>query len=187
MKRPRALNRRGFLAQVLRTLAAGATSGPALRAAAAALEPGALARPGAGLSAGQWRLLAAVQAHLLPSEPGAPGAHEVNAAGYLRLVLADPGLDPEDRELVCTGVIELEGLCRDLHEREFTALAEREREAVLREFEKSPTGERWLGEILDFLLESLLGDPSYGGNPNGIGWKWLGITPGFPRPPVGGR
>jgi gluconate 2-dehydrogenase gamma chain len=184
MRGPKPLNRRGFLAQILRTLAAGAASGPALRTAAAALESGARADPRTRLSAGQWQLLAAVQAHLLPSEPGIPGAREVNAAGYLRLVLADPGLGDDDRELMRAGVAELERLCRDLHQQEFTSLTERKREAVLRVLEKSPTGERWLGEMLDFLLEALLGDPSYAGNPGSIGWKWLGITPGFPLPPA---
>ena len=28
-------------------------------------------------------------------------------------------------------------------------------------------------------------DPVYGGNPDGIGWKWLMHPPGFPRPPKG--
>jgi gluconate 2-dehydrogenase gamma chain len=24
----------------------------------------------------------------------------------------------------------------------------------------------------------------YGGNPDGIGWRWLGHVPGYPRPPA---
>ena len=31
-------------------------------------------------------------------------------------------------------------------------------------------------------MEALLTDPAYGGNPDGIGWRWLGHTPGYPRP-----
>ena len=37
--------------------------------------------------------------------------------------------------------------------------------------------------ILTYLLQALLTDPVYGGNPNGVGWKWLHHQPGFPRPP----
>lgn len=178
------LSRRGFLAQILRAMAAGAASGPALRAAAAAVESSAPAASSGGISERQWQTLAAVQEHLLPSEAGAPGAREIHAVGYLRLVLADPRLDPDDGGLLRAGLLELEKLCRERFAEEFTALATKQREAALRRLEESPTGERWLGEMLDFLLEALLGDPSYGGNPGGIGWKWLGITPGFPQPPL---
>ena len=33
-----------------------------------------------------------------------------------------------------------------------------------------------------YIFEALLSDPVYGGNPEGIGWRWLGHRPGFPRP-----
>ena len=43
-------------------------------------------------------------------------------------------------------------------------------------------GENWLSTLLLYIFEALLTDPVYGGNPNGIGWKWLGHNPGLPRP-----
>jgi len=185
-----AMNHRGFLAQCLCLIAAGTVSRPALRARAAALESAsaledaARADGGAVLSATQWKMVSAVQAHLLPSEPGKPGAREVHAEGVLRLVLADPRLDPEDRQIVLAGAAEFETLCQERFGKPFPALGAEARERALREFEARPSGEQWLGEMLDFLLEALLGDPSYGGNPDGIAWKWLGIDPGFPLPPV---
>jgi gluconate 2-dehydrogenase gamma chain len=36
--------------------------------------------------------------------------------------------------------------------------------------------------LLDYIMEALLTDPVYGGNPNSIGWQWLKHQPGFPRP-----
>jgi len=36
--------------------------------------------------------------------------------------------------------------------------------------------------VLGYIFEALLVDPVYGGNPNGIGWKWLEHQPGLPRP-----
>jgi len=36
--------------------------------------------------------------------------------------------------------------------------------------------------LLTYILEALLTDPVYGGNPNGIGWTWLQHQPGFPTP-----
>ena len=41
---------------------------------------------------------------------------------------------------------------------------------------------RWLSTLITYTLEALLSDPLYGGNTNGIGWKWLGHDPGNPRP-----
>ena len=177
------MTRRGFLVRALRAVVAGTASLPALRAAAAALAtPGTAA--GGGLTAAQWAVVAAVQDHLLPSEPGAPGAREIHGLGYLRLALDDPKLDPAERELVCAGVAELDTLCRERHAKGFADLDAAQREAALRRIEQSPTGTAWLAEMLDFLMEALLGDPSHGGNPGGIGWQWLGVTPGFPRPPL---
>ena len=40
----------------------------------------------------------------------------------------------------------------------------------------------WCSILITLILESLLLDPIYGGNPDGIGWKWLEVTPGFPQP-----
>lgn len=140
-----------------------------------------------GLSAGQWQTMAAVQGHLLPSEPGSPGAQDINATGYLRWVLSDPKLDPADRELIIDGLIQFEGFCRGKTGQHFVALSTVQREEVLRGFEKGHHGRHWIGEVFGYVFEALLGDPVYGGNPNGIGWKWLNHQPGFPRPPASKR
>jgi gluconate 2-dehydrogenase gamma chain len=53
----------------------------------------------------------------------------------------------------------------------------------LREIEQSRAGRNWLSLLLTYLLEALLADPVYGGNPDGIGWTWLEHQPGYPAPP----
>ncbi len=183
----RPMDRRSFLARSLQGLVLGAGSLSALEALARDLQQSAaLDDDVVGVSAAQWKVLAAVQEHLLPSEPASadhplrPGARDVHALGYLKLVLRDPKLDLEEVRLLREGVAALEGRCRKAFQKTFPELPSAEKESLLREFEKTPQGERWLGEMLDFLLEALLGDPSRGGNPDGLGWKWLGITPGFP-------
>jgi gluconate 2-dehydrogenase gamma chain len=175
-------NRRGFLAHALRVLLAGSVSASAMRAAAAALPES--DAPEAGLTSRQWKLVAAVQEHLLPSELGIPGARDVNAAGFLRLVMADSRFDPADHEFMVGGVVELEQVCGALYSKSFLELDTKQREVALRRLEQSRSGRGWLAELLEFLMEALLGDPSHGGNPAGIGWTWLGVQPGFPRPPV---
>jgi gluconate 2-dehydrogenase gamma chain len=176
-------NRRGFLAHALRVLLAAPVSVSALKAVAAAAPSSSEAE--AGLTPTQWKVVAAVQEQLLPSESGIPGAREVHAVAYLRLLVGDPRFDASDREFITSGVVELEEACDGLYSKSFLALDSKQKEAALRQFEQSPRGHGWLAEMLEFLMEALLGDPSHGGNPAGVGWQWLGVQPGFPRPPVG--
>jgi len=135
-----------------------------------------------GLSSKQWEILFAVQNHLLPSEPGKPGAQDVNTLSYFRSIITDPDYDQGDRNFVKTGLIELEGISIKLMKTTFIDLSATQREQALRAFEKEPNGYPWITTQLNYILEALLTDPLYGGNPNGIGWKWLEHTPGFPRP-----
>ncbi len=182
------MKRRRFLARGLQGLVLGASSLSALEAVARDLQMKSASEL-AGISAEQWRALTAVLNHLLPSEPATkdqpfrPGARDMQATGYLKLVLRDPKLDPEDIQVLQEGIAALEARCLQAYQQPFPELSSSEKETLLRNFEKTQQGERWLGEMLDFLLEALLGDPSRGGNPDGLGWKWLGITPGFPLPP----
>lgn len=127
--------------------------------------------------------LRALAEHLLPSEPGTPGACEINGVDYLQGVLADSKLDKASRIFLLKGIRNLERVSYRETQKQFFVLSRDEREKVLRTLEATPKGHRWLKEILEFLLEALLGDPVYGGNTNGIGWKWLHHTPGFPHPP----
>lgn len=131
-----------------------------------------------------WRTLAAVHAHLFPSEAGAPGAAELDTLGYLKAALDVPGFDPAERAAIIQGAEAVEAQAKPYA---FAELAEAEREAVLRAVEATDTGRRWLEGMLNYLVEALLADPVYGGNPNGLGWRWLAHNPGFPRPPAGKR
>ena len=135
----------------------------------------------------QWAILDQVQQHMFPSEVDAPGAKEINALNYLRFVIEDKQLDTEDRDFILKGAGWLEGMSIQLTKRSFLELNEEFRERVLRRIEQSDAGENWLSTLLLYLFEALLTDPVYGGNPEGIGWKWLGHQPGFPRPPADKR
>ncbi len=139
------------------------------------------------LSKQQWQTLAVVQEHLFPSESEAPGAKDINALTYLQFVLTDPQLDSADRELIIKGVIQLEKIAQYQENKAFIALSVEQRESLLRHFEKGKKGKQWIATILRYILEALLTDPIYGGNPEGIGWKWLDHQPGFPRPPANKR
>ena len=138
---------------------------------------------GAGLSKQQWQTLAAVQEHLFPSELDAPGAKDINASNYLLSVLTAPDFKASEREFIQNGIIQLEKTVKNLQYQPFISLSISQKETALSQLETEPNGKQWLRAILEYILEALLSDPIYGGNPNGIGWQWLEHQAGFPRPP----
>ena len=135
-----------------------------------------------GLSRRQWKTIVAVQDHLFPTEKNAPGASDVNAKAFFYAVLSDANREDEDRKLVKEGLLTLQDICWKKYKQTFTELNHEFREDALRAFEKTPDGTAWIMTVLGYIFEALLTDPVYGGNPDGIGWKWLDHQPGFPRP-----
>ena len=140
-----------------------------------------------GVTASQWQLISQVQNHLMPSEPNAPGAKEVHAARYLQWVLSDPRLESAQKRFFADGAEQLRKLSQDKMQDAFLALNQSQRESVLRQLEQMPGGREWLRELLHYLFEAMFTDPVYGGNPDGIGWKWIGHRPGYKRPPADKR
>lgn len=128
-----------------------------------------------------WLTLSAVQQHLFPKDTSL-GALDIQALDYLRLATDTPDFDKDEKKLIHNGVGWLNDLSKQTYSKKFTQLENQEKEKILRRIEGSRAGERWLSKILTYLLEALLTDPIYGGNPDGIVWKWLQHQPGFPRP-----
>lgn len=170
------VSRRRFLQQL-----AGGTAAAFLPWAAVS---GKEAPPSEALSeAARWQVLDAVQQHLFPSEPDAPGAREIGALAYLKFIVGDDSRDVEERAFILQGAGWLEDMAQQLRQASFVALDEAQREQVLRRVEDSAAGRNWLSVMLLYLVEALLADPAYGGNLGGVGWRWLAHIPGFPSPP----
>ena len=182
---PLNINRRQFFLKSSKGLIASTTSSLSIKSFGAVFD---YAREtklvDSGLSTKQWDMLFAVQNHLFPSEPGIPGAQDINALAYFRSIITDPEYDQNDRVFAKTGLIELEALSNKMMKLSFIELSTEQKEQVLRIFEKQVNGYPWITTQLNYILEALLTDPLYGGNPNEIGWKWLEHTPGFPRPNI---
>ena len=140
-----------------------------------------------GLSSAQWQIMDTVLNHLFPSEANAPGAKDVYATAWLHNALAMPDTEQSHRDFMRDGLIQLEKLAYKTHQKSFMALSSDKRESTLRTLEQDGEGKAWLRETLRYILEALLTDPVYGGNPESIGWKWLKHQPGFPLPIVGKR
>ena len=130
-----------------------------------------------------WLTIGVVQNHLFPSESDSPGAKEINALTYLRNVIATRTIDQDEREFILNGVKWLNDLSIEKHKAVFTQLSYSQRSDMLHQITISKAGRRWISKLLSYIFEALLSDPVYGGNPDGIGWKWLNHHPGFPRPP----
>lgn len=131
-----------------------------------------------------WLTLAAVQEHLLPSDGTAPGARQINATQYLKNVIDHHDIGVSQKEFIQNGVKWLNGLAREQYAASFIELNQLKKEKILRKVVESRAGENWVSSLLNYLIEALLTAPAYGGNPDGIGWKWLEHKPGFPQPPA---
>lgn len=129
-----------------------------------------------------WKTIAAVQEHLFPAEENSPGASDINALAYLKNMMGTQAFDKEQSVLIHNGVGWLNELTKQHHSKMFFELDTDSKEKVLRRIESSSAGSRWISTLLTYLIEALLSDPVYGGNPNGIGWDWLNHKPGFPLP-----
>lgn len=127
-----------------------------VRAAGAGTVPG---PSGQVLDRARWSTIAAVQDHLLSSEPDAPGAREVNAAAYLDRTLADPGFDPDIKRFILDGIGWLEALSQEQEGWPFHQVVPARREDLLRRIAGSGAGERWLSNLITYCLEALLADP----------------------------
>ena len=180
------MQRRAFLGFAVSSLAMQLLPKSAV-AAAWAPDFAAIRLQDTGMTNAQWQEIAAVQVHLFPTEKNAPGAKDVNAARYLQWVLSDPGLEPQDRDFFKVGLNRLQQLVLSQGGQRFSNLPDPQKESILRKLEQDPQGNTWITELLHYIFEALLTDPVYGGNPNGIGWQWLGHYPGFRRPTVDKR
>lgn len=169
------VTRRNFLQTALAIPLATATALPACATATNYTIP--ILQP-----AKMWQILDSVQQVLFPSEPNIPGATEINAINYLRWVMSDPKTPSTVKDFIVQGTNWLEDMAIRTKQQTFTALTLDDQEIILHQISQSTAGEAWLATLLTYIIEALLTDPIYGGNPNGIGWQWLQHTPGYPRP-----
>ena len=131
----------------------------------------------------QKKSISAVQLHLFPDDGDGPSATDINALEFLEWALTDPDYqDDGDGEFIVKGVGWLDSLSEQTQGDQFTNLSREKQEKILQQISKSNAGENWLSMLIYYITEALLFDPVYGGNPDGIGWKWLEHQPGFPAP-----
>lgn len=193
---PSAVDRRAFLAAGVGAAGVAAISfywhddfgDPERRAR---IEPTPRGEPGRTFDALTMRTAAAACDRLLPSSPGAPGARDVNAARYLDALLATDEVGADKKAVLLDGLTRLNDRAKRAGLSEFSLGSPAQQDAMIRVFETFKVGatypgHKWLQTMLRYILEAFLGDPVHGGNPGEIGWKWIGHTPGSPRPTTPG-
>lgn len=127
--------------------------------------------------------LAAVQQQLFPDDGDGPSARDLQALSYLQWAVNDPdNVADGDYDFVLRGLNRLNEGSLKSQQKVFTELSGEEQHTLLTQFAETRLGQNWMSLLIYYLIEALLLDPVYGGNPDGIGWKWLEHQPGFPRP-----
>lgn len=129
-----------------------------------------------------WQTLAQVQEVLFPAAEDIPGAADIGATIYLHRAIGNPEADGEDKDFIFRGVGWLDGLTQERYEKTFLQLSAEQQQETIEAIVKSSAGRNWISTLLTYTLEALLMDPVYGGNKNGMGWKWLEHQPGYPAP-----
>ena len=157
----------------------------------ATIEPTPAGDPGKTFDALQMRTAEAAVDRLLPSSPGSPGAKDVGAARYIDAVLATGFPNEEAKGVIVDGLDKLDARAIKAGARSFADATPAQQDAAIRVFETFHRGgvypgHRWLKLMLRFTLEAFLGDPVHGGNPNQIGWTWIGHKEPVHRPTTPG-
>ncbi len=132
--------------------------------------------------AGQITLLRNIQQILLPDDGFGPGAVEIKADKYLEWVMSDPRMDIEDKEYIYNGLKWVNETTNEEFKTDYLKLGSIQQKQLIRKISRTGWGESWLAVIMTYILEALLADPQYGGNPDREGWEWLSQYPGYPRP-----
>lgn len=114
---------------------------------------------------------------ILPADAD-PGAEEANAIAYADWYLAQPEFVRLSQ--CCTmGLALLDEVALATYDKAFLSCASLEREMVLQKVQgvPHPTVQEFFVTLIRLTLGGFLCPPSYGGNRDGMGWKYIGFSP----------
>jgi len=134
-----------------------------------------------------WLTLDATLNHLLPESDTGPSAHQIKALTYLHQVMTVQPTPKDEKEFILKGVGWLNSYAKSKNNKHFHQLSFNDKEMLLQGISHSTAGGNWINTLLNYIFEAMLSPPSYGGNPDGIGWKWLEHKVAFPLPEKGQR
>lgn len=129
---------------------------------------------GALLTDAQRETLATATARILPSDDG-PGAAEAWVAGYVAAALGEERLNGWLPFFV-HGLGRIEAISRETLGKGFPEATAEEQDEILRQLQAMPEPHirHFFGQLVRLCIEGFLGDPRYGGNRDGLGWRYVG-------------
>ncbi len=101
---------------------------------------------------------------------------------YIQTILHHPRIIQSQKDFFKECLTWLEKETKQQFQTSYAKLSKQKREQILQRVTKETWGEQFVSDLLGYIFEALLGDPIYGINSEEIGWRWLGFTPGSPRP-----
>lgn len=119
--------------------------------------------------------LEAVLGLLIPSDEIGPGAKEASVSRYILGRLA--GTYEHHLDLYRAGLRALDEKARERGGRRFEELGVDAQLDLLRSAEQEAANSprrRLLAMVVPHAMEGMFGDPRYGGNADGLGWKLIG-------------
>lgn len=156
--------------------------------------------PGRVLDAKQWATLEAACERLYPgdglsagssaSAGSSVGARDAKVINFIDAQLTQPPVT-SFTPLLQLGAMQLDRLARK-EGKPYAQLTPPRQDALLLRVQRGRlgrySGQRFVRILLALTLEGLFGDPIYGGNRDGVGWKSIGFSPQRPAPrcPWGG-
>ena len=127
-------------------------------------------------------ILKAMQQDLLHGTDAMPSYEQINPNKYLLIIFNHSRIGDDEKEYLRNGARWLNEEALEMYEKPYASLDADKRQRVLISFSSHDWGESYIYKVLSYMMESMLGDPIYGGNKNGSGWKFLGHRGGQPSP-----
>jgi len=126
------------------------------------------------LGSGAEAVLAAVLERLIPEDEHGPGAHEAGVGRYVAGALARAGEDAAERWR--SGLAALDALALTRDGAGFAVLPPAAQSRLLELVAEGgvPGLTAFFEELRARALEGMFGDPAWGGNAGGAGWRLLG-------------
>lgn len=122
-------------------------------------------------------IVEAITARLIPRDGDSPGAREAAALIYIDRAVG--GYFSSLQIFYREGLAMVERIALERHAKSFANLKEAQQDGLLKAIE-TPSGPhgsersaQFFAVILEHTIEGVFGDPAYGGNRDGIGWKMI--------------
>jgi gluconate 2-dehydrogenase gamma chain len=131
----------------------------------------------AALTPAEGEIVEAIAARIFPAT-STPGATEAGAVFYIDRLLREAY--PKLLSSYQTGCAAMERHARMKFKQSFLALSPPQQDAVLTDFDRGevrsyPKAKRFFSLVRRHTMEGVLGEPSYGGNRDMIGWRLVGF------------